>query len=1505
MKKSKRLLSILLAGVLMLTSMSVAIVTGAQELSDVKVAVISDIRYQADASDRDGLLLSKSAAMLDAALAKVKASNADALLVTGDLTNNGSRTSHQYVAGKLAQVEAEGINVYVIPGEHDVREGGTSTAVSKSVFEDIYKDFGYSEPVQDPNSASYVADLGNGFKVVMSDSVAADGEGQLTQWAVDQAKSAVAGGSTVFAASHHPAVTRSSVDRVFIDLLHTVAGLTLNIGGSLTKLYTNDPDQAAASLGLQDTTCILASNGVDSGALADAGVKYLFTGHGGTLSISQATTNNGAQMYDVMAGSLVNASASVRYATLSKASAGMKEQRAEFTTDMITSASGVDDVASAAHDVLEAQMPTEVDYAINVLEKVFGHLLPAIKPNVGSLIINLDLAALGVSLPSILDGTVNEVKNDLVNKYVYPLFDLLSVSKLHNIIVDVRSALEKMDFNGQNLYAFLADIFTTIQRGDGKTPASVEGFFDALRGGDSAMLVNVINSFADNFDPTNLVNLINEVLNLQFRQSYALGIATISVNLRGLLAGPYMIVDAGSINKTTIDLWEILDGLATLPNGKTISQVARPLVNDLILGGENDASTQQTPARFTQNLKNDAQGIVDLLIELGVGDMIGDSVFAQGQSGVYVARTVTLDEVGAALDKLVPNNDVLTLDPAAWADVRDALNAAGRFTAEQLATINDELVAATDTDPAYTQLDKLEDLADDTFYKGVADLFTQKVNALPAVDELQLSDAKTVADLRSEYDQFYSEIKAYLADETVEKLNAAVAKIQALENYDPDVDAVIKKIDAIGVVTVDSEAAILDAREAYDGLTVKQKKDVTNYQVLVDAENTLVLVKENATKIAAVEKTIDAIGEVTYTTSCKTKIDLARAAYNNLAVELQAQVSNYTVLTAAEARYAELKAEAENAAAVAPVIRLIDAIGEVTLSSKNAIEAAEAAYAQLTEEQQALVTNYSVLVTARQAYDALVQADSSNREAAQKVIDLISAIGDVTLDSEPAITAARSAYDQLTEAQKAFVTNYTVLTNAEIVLADLQKQAADQAAADAVVELIDAIGDVTLEKEAQINEAREAYNALTSDQKRLVTNLAVLTAAESQLSVMKNDFLFEDAATGITLRADSGVLPLDTIMTVKRVTSGDVYDAVMAGSKAARIYTISLTSGGEAVTPTKDVRIAIPQFAPDTVVYAVGADAQMTAVETTLESGSFNFSSATVGTFAVVQAKSNVNTEALEAAIDAFEALGDASLYESSGYARAQAAYETACQELAANYEMSVANQQKVDAAAAALDNAIAVLTYQSADVSALYAALDQAAALNADDYTDFSAVTKAVEAAQAFLSGAYDVRDQAKAAELAKAITDAIGQLAYAPADFTAIDEALASVPKDLQNYSTDSVAVLNAAVQAAKDAKATITREDEDWQAQVNAYAQAVLDAISGLQKDGVSYADTSLLELALDMIDLYNPSDYKDFSEVESAAAAAEMLLASKPTATEQADVDAAAMAVLNAIGALEWA
>ena len=60
-----------------------------------------------------------------------------------------------------------------------------------------------------------------------------------------------------------------------------------------------------------------------------------------------------------------------------------------------------------------------------------------------------------------------------------------------------------------------------------------------------------------------------------------------------------------------------------------------------------------------------------------------------------------------------------------------------------------------------------------------------------------------------------------------------------------------------------------------------------------------------------------------------------------------------------------------------------------------------------------------------------------NQTAADKVSDLIDAIGDVTEDSKGRIEAARAAYDALSEVQKKLVINYDVLIAAEEALARL------------------------------------------------------------------------------------------------------------------------------------------------------------------------------------------------------------------------------------------------------------------------------------------------------------------------------------------------------------------------------------------------------------------------------------------------------------------------------------
>ena len=54
-----------------------------------------------------------------------------------------------------------------------------------------------------------------------------------------------------------------------------------------------------------------------------------------------------------------------------------------------------------------------------------------------------------------------------------------------------------------------------------------------------------------------------------------------------------------------------------------------------------------------------------------------------------------------------------------------------------------------------------------------------------------------------------------------------------------DAATVVKMIDGIGIVTLESETAIVNARNLYNALTETAKQYVTNYDVLVAAESAL------------------------------------------------------------------------------------------------------------------------------------------------------------------------------------------------------------------------------------------------------------------------------------------------------------------------------------------------------------------------------------------------------------------------------------------------------------------------------------------------------------------------------------------------------------------------------------------------------------------------------------------------------------------------------------------
>ena len=208
--------------------------------------------------------------------------------------------------------------------------------------------------------------------------------------------------------------------------------------------------------------------------------------------------------------------------------------------------------------------------------------------------------------------------------------------------------------------------------------------------------------------------------------------------------------------------------------------------------------------------------------------------------------------------------------------------------------------------------------------------------------------------------------------------------------------------------------------------------------------------------------------------------------------------------------------QVDNQSIANAIIAKIDAIGEVeyTDACKGKIDDASTAYNALTDDQKALVTNLNILNTAKLTYETLKAAAeklAADKAKADPVIAKINAIGNVEYTDvcKGKIDDASTAYNALTEDQKALVTNLDVLNTAKLTYETLkaaaEKLAADKAKTDAVIAKINAIGNVEYTDACmgKIDDASTAYDALTADQKALVTNHDVLTTAKQTYENLK------------------------------------------------------------------------------------------------------------------------------------------------------------------------------------------------------------------------------------------------------------------------------------------------------------------------------------------------------------------------------------------------------------------
>ena len=401
-----------------------------------------------------------------------------------------------------------------------------------------------------------------------------------------------------------------------------------------------------------------------------------------------------------------------------------------------------------------------------------------------------------------------------------------------------------------------------------------------------------------------------------------------------------------------------------------------------------------------------------------------------------------------------------------------------------------------------------------------------------------------------------------------------------------------------------------------------------------------------------------------------------------------------------------------DAAAAKAVDDLIDAIGEVTADSGDAIKAARAAYDALTDTQKELVKNYEKLTAAEEAYTALVDA-----AAAKAVDDLIDAIGEVTADSGDAIKAARAAYDALTDTQKELVKNYEKLTAAEEAYTAL----VDAAAAKAVDDLIDAIGEVTADSGDAIKAARAAYDALTDTQKELVKNYEKLLAAEE---------LYEELTASAAAIAQKAAEEARKAQEEAEAAQKAAEEAVEAAKAAQEAAEAAAAKAGENNTAAEEARKA-----------AETAQAAAEAAQTKAEEAQKKAEEAKAGAEAARKAAEENNAaaaaEAAKAVAEAVKAAEEAGRSAQSAAQAAQSAAQAADSMLKAQEAQAAAEAAQAAAEAA---KARAEEAQKKAEEAAASSAEDKEAAERAK--VEAEAAKKAAEDAQ-------------KAAEEAKAAAE------------------------------------------------------------------------------------------------------------------------------------------------------
>ena len=327
-------------------------------MQPVKITIISDLHVMVpellvnegtafeEYLARDRKMLRESVEILDTLVVSILELKPDLVMVTGDLTKDGERVSHELVASQLERLTDAGIQVLVVPGNHDINnpdakvfDGDTATStdtITRREFAAIYRHAGYdTRSRRDPDSLSYCRDVTDNLSILAIDAcmdrfntfvsrgdardhckTSGHLEPSTQQWLVKQAEQATAAGRRVIAMMHHHLVPHFHMEETL------AAPYMVDDAGQLCQ------------------------------RLIEAGVHVIFTGHLHISDVSQVNLQPGT-MVEIATAAAVGYPCQWRVATCYPATGKM-----QLHTRTLFSLPSNQDFGETARGVFTDSIPT-------------------------------------------------------------------------------------------------------------------------------------------------------------------------------------------------------------------------------------------------------------------------------------------------------------------------------------------------------------------------------------------------------------------------------------------------------------------------------------------------------------------------------------------------------------------------------------------------------------------------------------------------------------------------------------------------------------------------------------------------------------------------------------------------------------------------------------------------------------------------------------------------------------------------------------------------------------------------------------------------------------------------------------------------------------------------------------------------------------------------------------------------------------------------------------------